>query len=241
MPVDRMGGQWKDSRPEADARAATIGPVPWPVGDMGEDGKEALMFRQAITPADWDTVEGHGGLGVVMERVVQWERETPASDARERIDDFSLAGSRTWRRRGVHLTKRGWHTEVAHQVAHAFDHRNASLSEGKALAVVVQAVPGNPHWTRVGTDCPRRLRQPWRGSGWRVPASSGAPRLEGEEVVRATPWFSALVRHRAGGGGALENSHHLPSPAGVALTTVIPGGKANERFFALTVGVCPPV
>ena len=34
------------------ARAATIGPVPWPVGDIGEDDKEALMFRQAITRTD---------------------------------------------------------------------------------------------------------------------------------------------------------------------------------------------
>jgi len=168
---------------------------------MAEDDKEALMFRQAITRTDWDTVEGHGGLDVVMEKVVQWEQEDPASDAREWIDDFRLAGSRTWRRRGGPFTRRGWATEVAHQVAHAFDHRNASLSEGKALAVLVQAVPGKPHWTRVGTDSPRRLRQPWRGGGWRVPTSAGAPRLEEEEVVRATPPFWALMRHREGVGG----------------------------------------
>ena len=42
------------------------------------------------------------------------------------IDDFRLPGSRTWRRIGGHLTKEGWLT----QVAHAFDHHNASLSEG---------------------------------------------------------------------------------------------------------------
>ena len=29
------------------------------------------MFRQAITQTDWDTVERHGGLDVVMEKVVQ--------------------------------------------------------------------------------------------------------------------------------------------------------------------------
>ena len=27
------------------AHAATIGPVPWPAGDIGEDEKEVLMFR----------------------------------------------------------------------------------------------------------------------------------------------------------------------------------------------------
>ena len=47
---------------------------------------------------------------------------------------------------------------VAHQVAHAIDNPNAPLSEGGALAVVVQAVPGNPHWKRVGTDSPNPLR-----------------------------------------------------------------------------------
>ena len=79
MPVDRMGGQWKASRPcrkelpgpEDGCRAATIGPVPWPAGDMGQDDKEALMFRQAVTRTDWDRVEGHGGFDVLMEKVVQ--------------------------------------------------------------------------------------------------------------------------------------------------------------------------
>ena len=93
--------------PKTVARAATIGPVTWPAGDIGEDDKEALMFRQAITQTDWDTVEGDGGFDVVLEKVVQWEQETPASDARDLIDDFSLAGSRTWRRRGGPPAKRG--------------------------------------------------------------------------------------------------------------------------------------
>ena len=43
--------------------------------------------------------------------------------------------------------------EVAHEVARPFNNPNDPLSEGAALAVVVQAVTGNPHWTRVGTDC----------------------------------------------------------------------------------------
>ena len=68
------------------------------------------MFRQAITQTNRDTVEGHGGFDVVMEKVVQWEQEIPASDARESIDDFRLRGSRTWRLRGGPLTNRGWLT-----------------------------------------------------------------------------------------------------------------------------------
>ena len=112
------------------------------------------------------------------------------------------------------------------------------LSEGRALAAVVGALPGKPYWTRVGTDSPRRLRHPWRGGARRAPTSHSAPRLEGEEVEGATPSFLALVRHRAGQGGAHENPHHLPSPSGVAPSTVIPGGKAIERLFALMVDEC---
>ena len=51
-----------------------------------------------------ETVERHGGFDVVREKVVQWEQENPASNGRERIDNFRLPGSRTWRRRGGHLT-----------------------------------------------------------------------------------------------------------------------------------------
>ena len=39
-----------------------------------------------------DTVERHGGLDVVMEKIVQWEQETPASNGREIIDDSRLWG-----------------------------------------------------------------------------------------------------------------------------------------------------
>ena len=61
-------------------------------------------------PGGQDTVEGHGGFDVVREKVVEWEQENPASNGRERIDNFRLPGSRTWRRRGGHLTNGGWLT-----------------------------------------------------------------------------------------------------------------------------------
>ncbi|MDE2666491.1 MAG: hypothetical protein OXI69_10085 [Acidobacteriota bacterium] len=64
-------GNGKTPGLKTDAQAATIGPVPWLAGDMAEDDKEALMFRQAITQTDWDTVEGHGGFDDVMEKAVQ--------------------------------------------------------------------------------------------------------------------------------------------------------------------------
>ena len=59
-------------------------------------------------------------------------------------------------------------------------------------------------------------------------------------VEGATPVFLPLVRHRAGGGGAPVNSHHLPSPSGVAPSTVIPGGKASGRPFASRWMSVPP-
>ncbi len=136
------------------ARAATVGSVPWPVGDMGEDEEEVLMFRQAVTRTDWDTVEGHGGFDVVMEKVVHWEQEDPASNGRAMIDDYRLAGSRTWRRRGVRLTNVGPDTRAGHDL----NHHNASLSEGGVLAVVVERLSETPHRKRDNTDFPRPLR-----------------------------------------------------------------------------------
>ena len=59
-----------------------------------------------------DTVERHGGLDVVMEKIVQWEQENPTSNGREMIDDFRLPGSRTWRHMGGPVTKGGRRTQV---------------------------------------------------------------------------------------------------------------------------------
>ncbi len=174
---------------------------------------DAHRRRQGISDADWDTVESHGGFNAVVRKIFQREQENPASNGREMIDALRLPGSRTWRRMGGHLSDGGWLTQVAHQVAHAFDHPNAPLSEGEVLAVVVQVVPGNPHWKRVGTDSPCPLRQSVvrrrrhlarcvvashrRGSKWRE-----RPRVFGRwcgtgrgEVVHA-------------------KNHHHPSPAG---------------------------
>ena len=118
---------------------------------------EAAVLRQAIADADWDTVERYGVLDAVVDTIDQAEEKTAASAGAGSIDDFRLWGSRRWRRMGGPLTRGGWRTEVAHVVAHDFDNYRSALSEGAALAVVVQAVPGNPHWTRVGTDCPNPM------------------------------------------------------------------------------------
>ena len=79
------------------------------------------------------------------------------SNGREMIGDFRLRGSRTCRGMDAPLRNEGWRVGVAREVARPFNNPNAPLSEGEVLAVVVQVVPGNPHWTRVGTDCPNPM------------------------------------------------------------------------------------
>ena len=88
-----------------------------------------------------DTVEGHGGFDVVMEKIVQREQENPASNGREMIDDFLLWRSRRWSRTNAPPKKPRWRTWVARD----FNHPNASLSESGALAVVVESFPETPH------------------------------------------------------------------------------------------------
>ena len=70
--------------------------------------KSSLPGKSWRIQGGQDTVERHGGLDVVMEKIVQREQENPASNGREMIDDFRLRGSRTWRRMGGPLTTRGW-------------------------------------------------------------------------------------------------------------------------------------
>ena len=115
---------------------------------------EAAGLRQAIADADWDTVERHGGLDAVVDKIDQVEEETAAKAGAGWIDDFRLWGSRRCRRINAPLKKTWWRT----QVVHVFDNHNAALSEGAALPAVVGALPGNPHWTWVGTAPRRPLR-----------------------------------------------------------------------------------
>ncbi len=126
----------------------------WASRDTATVATRAVGLRQAIGDAGRDAVERHGGLDVIVEKIDQWEQKNPASNGRGMIDDFRLWGSRTWRRMGDTVTNGGWRRQVVHD----FDNYKSALSEGAPLAVVVEAILGNPHWTRVGTDCPSPLR-----------------------------------------------------------------------------------
>ena len=70
--------------------------------------------------------------------------ETATSNGTGMNDDFRLWGSRRWSRTNAPPKKPRWRTWVAPD----FNHPNAFLSEGKALAVVVESFPETPHQTR---------------------------------------------------------------------------------------------
>ena len=116
-----------------------------------------------------DTVERHDGLSVVMEKLDQWEQENPASNGRGMIDDFRLWGSRRWSRTNAPPKKPRWRTWVARD----FNHPNAFLSEGVALAVVVESFRETPHHPRrCGFSRHRGLRH---GRGRRKRRGDGGP------------------------------------------------------------------
>ncbi len=58
---------------------------------------EAAGLRQAIADADWDTVERHGGLDAVVDKIDQADEETTASAGAGWIDNFRLWRSSSWR------------------------------------------------------------------------------------------------------------------------------------------------
>ena len=76
----------------------------WIAGDMTEADRELLALRQAVSSADWETVERYGGLDAALGKINQLKQETPASIGRGMIDDFHLWGSRRCRRMGETAT-----------------------------------------------------------------------------------------------------------------------------------------
>ena len=120
----------------------------------------------------------HGGLDVVIEKIVQWQQKNPASNGRGMIDDFRLWGSRRWSRTNAPPKKPRWRTGVARD----FNHPNAFLSEGGPLAVVVESFPvasSGHRGLRHGRGR-RERRGRWGGQG-SAPAGrgfegAGAPR-----------------------------------------------------------------
>ena len=85
-----------------------------------------------------DTVEHNGVLDAVAGMVDQAEAEMAALSGVGMIDDFRLWGARRCRQTNAPPKKPRWRVQLARD----FDNHNAFLSEGGALAVVVESFPG---------------------------------------------------------------------------------------------------
>ena len=146
-----------------------------------------------------DTVEHHGGLDVVVEKIVQWEQENPASNGREMIDDFRLRGPRTWRRMGDTATRGGgagrWCTILTITNLH------------------YQRAKPSPLWSRLcpGIRIGRGLARIPRILRGKAPCGAGIVRPRPARPVvaphgRGRKWreppFLPLVRHRRAFTGA---------------------------------------
>ena len=187
--------------------AATIGPVPWPVGDMGEDEKEVLMLRQAIAETDWDAVESHGGFNAVVEKIRQWEQENPVPKVRGSIDDFRLQGARSCRRMGDTATTK----RCARRWCTILTITNLHYQRAKPLPLWSRLCPE----TRIGRGLARIPQILWGkaecGAGPtrpRLERRGGGAAREGE-MVEGVPIFWTLVRHRRG-EMVHAKIHHFP-------------------------------
>jgi len=129
-------------------------------------------------------------------------------------------------------------------VAHAFDHHNAALSEGESSLLwsgpCLESLIGSglARIPRVGCDKVKR------GCASRVPASHGASWRRtggGGSGESDPPIFGAGAPPGRGKWPTLKPTSFPPPLLGVAPSTVIPGGKATERLFALTVDKCVSV
>ena len=130
---------------------------------------------------------------------------------RQMIDDFRLWGSMRWSRTNAPPKKPRWRTGVARD----FNHPNAFLSEGGALAVVVESFPvasraieasvmGEGEGSGGGDGGPGE-RSPGRGS-------KGPEPLASPNVLHWVGWLPGTTRCAA--GPAVPASHGAPHGKG---------------------------
>ena len=79
----------------------------WRWRAMTDAEQEAVMIRQAIDEADWDTLEPYGGLDPAMRTLHRFQQQNPNFNGPGMIDDFRLWGSRRCRQMGRHLSEWG--------------------------------------------------------------------------------------------------------------------------------------
>jgi len=142
------------------------------------------------------------------------------------INDFRLWGSMRCRQTNAPPKKPRWRVWVAR----AFNNRNASFSEGGALAVVVKCFPGTSDWTRDNADFAPRKRH--NEARLRL-ACLPLVRRNGAQYERGAGGGSDPRIFVAGASPARVNRRVQwrainPPVVGVAPSTVIPGGKTIE-------------
>ena len=104
--VEVVAAAWEQHLLDRAGRVLTS----WRWRAMTEAEQEAVMLRQAIDEADWDTLEPYGGLDPAMRTLYRFEQQNPNFNGSGTIDDFRLRGSRRCRQMGVHPSERGGDT-----------------------------------------------------------------------------------------------------------------------------------
>ena len=69
----------------------------WGGRSITDAEQQAIMLRQAIANADWETLERHGGFDAAVKKVLEVEEQSTSNNDPGMIDDFRLWGSRRCR------------------------------------------------------------------------------------------------------------------------------------------------
>ena len=66
-----------------------------------EDDQDMAILRQALSLADWETVDRYGGFDEAVDTLIEWEKQYPVANGGGMIDDFHLWESRRCLRIGA--------------------------------------------------------------------------------------------------------------------------------------------
>ena len=70
----------------------------WRGRSISDAEQELITLREALSRADWETVERHGGFDAAVNRMLELEQQTASNQDPGMIDDFRLWGSSRCRR-----------------------------------------------------------------------------------------------------------------------------------------------
>jgi len=79
----------------------------WRGRGVTEAELELITLREALSRADWETVDHHGGFDIAVDRMIELDQQIASNNDGGIIDDFRLWGSRRCHRMGVALSEGG--------------------------------------------------------------------------------------------------------------------------------------